>query len=144
MRIYASILTLCAAMSMPLSAYAAQSIAGLCTILVPPSVNPGIPFRVTVARSPTYPGQWFRPRVTARITVPVNSAIMPGPNSYNQTVVQNVDGLGGQNKAYATFVVPEFPNLVFSNVAIRAYVENVNKNGRLTRVAVCDEVTALR
>jgi hypothetical protein len=114
-----------------LSAAAKQPVTGGCSILVAPTVNANTPFTVTVAKSPTYPGQWVAPSVTVEMTVPVDATIMPGPNSYSQTVHQTIDGLGGSGDAEAVFVIPAFANLLFQDVGIIATVtEPLNKTRR--------------
>lgn len=144
MRIKTTIINIGMALLIPLSAAAKQPVAGGCEILVAPSVNPSIPFTVTVAKSPTYPGQWFAPTVSVEITVPVNPDITPGPNSYSQTVTQAIDGLGGSNDALASFIIHAFTNLVFTDVGIFATVEETLNKNKQSITATCNAMTVLR
>lgn len=138
------ILCFCTALLLPISAIAKQPVEGGCEILVSSSVNPSIPFNVTVVKSPTYPGQWFAPTVSTEIVVPVNADISPGPNDYSQTVVQAIDGLGGSNDAVASFVIPAFTNLKFSTVNIYASVSEPLNKSKQTVTAYCQASTLLR
>jgi len=142
MRVKITVLSVCVALSVPLSAAAKPPVTGGCQVLAPAIVNPDIPFGVTVARAPSYPGQWFAPEISVQITVPVEAGVTPGPNSYSQTVTQTVDGLGGSNSAEATFVVPSVTNLIFGDeVKVTATVsEPLNKN-KDVETATCETVT---
>lgn len=146
MRYRTAILNICLALLIPLSAAAKPPkgpVPGGCELLLAPAVSPGIPFTVTVVRVPSYPGQWFAPEITVEISVPVNPDITPGPNSYNQSVTQRIDGLGGSNDATADFVIPSFTNLVFEDVNVFATVSEPVRKNKLSVLATCEAVTSL-
>jgi hypothetical protein len=142
MHIKTKMMNFCLAVLIPLSAAARPPASADCEILVAATVNPDVPFTVTVSRSPAFPGQWFSPTVTVEVVAPVIGATLLGPNSYSQTVTQSFAGLGGANDATATFIIPVFPNLdVTGTVNVFATVsEPVNK--RRTRDSSCEAVTA--
>lgn len=145
MRAKTTVISLCVALSVPLSAAAKPPVAGGCEVLVPGAVTTMTEFLVRIAKAPSYPGQWFAPEVSVQITLPVAPGVPLGPNSYRQSVTQTVDGLGGSNDADAFFVIPVLPNLVFGNqIAVAATVsEPLNKNGKLVETATCEAVTVL-
>ena len=131
------------ALLLPLSAAAKQPVPDGCEIVVAGRVDPDVPFTVTVIRSPAYPGQWFQPTVSVEVVAPVDAAVEPGPNTYSQSVVQEVDGPGGSNDATATFIIPAFLNLDFTGaVTVFATVsEQVNKGKSIE--TFCEAVTSL-
>lgn len=141
MRIMTTMMNICMALLLPMSATAKQPVADGCEILVASTIAPDSPFTVTVAKKPAYPGQWVAPEVSVEVTAPLNADLEPGPNSYSQTVDQQIDGLGGSNHAIATFIIPAFSNLdltgavhVFATVA-----EPVNKGKSVN--TYCESVT---
>jgi hypothetical protein len=143
MKIRITIAGLCLGLMLPFAAVAKKPVAADgCAVLVPAQVSADAPFTVTVSKEPAYPGQWFAPTVTVEVVVPVNAALL-GPNSYSQTVTQTIDGLGGDNNAKATFVIPVLPNLdVTSPVNVFATVsEPVRGNSKPD--ATCTGVTSL-
>lgn len=142
MRMKTRLMNVCMALLLPLSAAAKQPAPAGCEVLVSAIVNPDVPFTVTVARSPAYPGQWFSPTVTVEVVAPVNGTSLLGPDSYSQTVTQTYTGLGGSNDATATFIIPVFPNLdITGAVNVFATVsEPVNRNK--SRDSSCEAVTA--
>jgi len=142
MHIKTMIINICMAVLIPLSAAAKAPAPAGCEILVAATVNADVPFTVTVARSPTYPGQWFSPTVTVEIVAPVTGATLLGPNSYSQTVTQTFTGLRGANDATATFIIPVFPNLDITGVVnVFATVSEPVKR-RKSRESSCEAVTA--
>jgi hypothetical protein len=139
MRIRIAMMNLCLAVLLPLSAASKPPVAAACEVLVPDTVTPGVDFEVTVARSPSYPGQWFSPTVTVEVVAPVIATVL-GPNSWSQTVTQTFLGLGGSNDATATFFIPAGLSVdmagglnVFATVS-----EPINKNK--SRVSYCEAV----
>lgn len=139
------ILSLCIAVLIPLSAAAKKPVDGGCEVLVTPQVDPDVPFTVTVVKTPSYPGQWFAPTVAVEVTSPVDASLL-GPNTYAQTVTQQIDGLGGSNDATSTFVIPVTPNLdVTGTVAIQATVSEPRnrRSNRLIKQATCTADTLL-
>ena len=142
MRMKTMMMKVCMALMIPLSAAAKQPAPAGCEVLVSAIVNPDVPFTVTVARSPAYPGQWFSPTVTVVVVAPVSGISLLGPDSYSQTVTQTYIGLGGSNDATATFIIPVFPNLdIAGAVNVFATVsEPVNRNK--SRESSCEAVTA--
>ena len=142
MRMKTTMMSVCMALLIPLSAAAKQPAPAGCEVLVSAMVNPDVPFTVTVARSPAYPGQWFSPTVTVEVVAPVIGTSLLGPDSYSQTVTQTYTGLGGSNDATATFIIPVFPNLDITG-AVNVYAtvsEPVNRNK--SRESSCEAVTA--
>ena len=134
-------MSICMAFLLPMSAAAKKPQPDGCEILVATTVDPDIPFMVTVARSPSYPGQWFEPTVSVEVTAPVNDALL-GPNTYTQIVVQTIDGLGGSNDATATFIIPGFPNLDLTGaVDVFATVSEPVNRGKSIET-YCEAVTA--
>ena len=124
------ILSLCIAVLIPLSAAAKKPTAGGCEILVAPQVDPDVPFTVTVVKTPSYPGQWFAPTVSVELTTPVDPSLL-GPNTYVQTIAQQIDGLGGSNDATSTFIIPISPNLdLTGTVTIEATVSEARNSRR--------------
>ena len=142
MRMKTTMMSVCMALLIPLSAAAKQPAPAGCEVLVSAIVNPDVPFTVTVARSPAYPGQWFSPTVTVEVVAPVIGATLLGPGSYSQTVTQTFTGLGGSNDATATFIIPVFPNLdITGAVNVYATVSEPVNRGK-SRESSCEAVTA--
>ena len=142
MAIKNTFMTICVALLIPLSAVAKAPAAADCEVLVAATVNPDVPFTVTVARSPAYPGQWFSPTVTVEVVAPVTGVTPLGPGSYIQTVTQTFAGLGGSNDATATFIIPVFANLDITGVVnVFATVSEPVNRGK-SRESSCEAVTA--
>lgn len=142
MRLQTMIITICMALCIPLSAAAKQPAPAGCEVLVPGKVDPAVPFEVTVARFPAYPGQWFSPTVTVQVVAPVVGATLLGPNSYSQTVTQTFTGLGGSNDATSTFIIPVFPNLdMTGDVSVFATVSEP-VNSRKSIESTCAATTS--
>jgi hypothetical protein len=141
MRIRIVTLSLCMAVPISLSAAAKAPVAVGCEVLVADTVAAGAAFPVTVARSPSYPGQWFSPTVTVEVVAPVVAAA-PGPDSWSQTVTQTFLGLGGSNDATAIFFVPELLNIDRTGVVeVFATVSEPISKGK-SRVSYCEAVTS--
>ena len=146
MRIKTTIISICMVLLISMSAVAKQPAADGCNILVVlPNQGTGVvankPFEIKVIQSPSYPGQWFSPTISVEVIVPIDNAIMLGPNTYSQTVIQSVDGPGGSNIATATFVIPPLTNLdVNGDIYVFATVsETVNKGKSIA--TYCEAVT---
>jgi len=142
MHIKSTMMAICMALMIPLTVAAKPPAPAGCQVQVATSVDPDVPFTVTVARFPSYPGQWFSPTVTVEVVAPVIASTLLGPNSYSQTVTQTFAGLRGSNDATATFIIPVFPNLDVTGVVhVFATVSEPVNRGK-SRDSNCEAVTA--
>jgi len=140
------LMSVCAALLVPLSAAAKPPEPAGCQLIVPDFAQQGMEFEVIVARVPRFPGQWFSPTVTVEIFIPTGSTSPLVPDVYSQSITQTFLGLGGANVATAVFYVPTPASLGWGISGEVHVVATVSEpvNGRKTRDAVCDATIAFQ
>jgi len=143
MRVTTTVLSICMALLIPMAAAAKQPVSDACTILVDPYVLTNEPFTITVSATEQYPGQWYDPTVSLDITVPIDTGLPGEINAYNQSVIQEINGPGGANKATATFVIPVVQNFMNGGtVKILANIEEPVNRGKSLET-YCEATTIL-
>jgi len=126
-----------------MAAAAKQPVSDACTILVDSYVLINEPFTITVSATEQYPGQWYDPTVSLDITVPIDTGLPGEINAYNQSVIQEINGPGGANKATATFVIPVVQNFMNGGtVKILANIEEPVNRGKSLET-YCEATTIL-
>jgi len=143
MRVTTTVLSICMALLIPMAAAAKQPVSDACTILVDSYVLINEPFTITVSATEQYPGQWYDPTVSLDITVPIDTGLPGEINAYNQSVIQEINGPGGANKATATFVIPVVQNFMNGGtVKILANIEEPVNRGKSLET-YCEATTIL-
>jgi hypothetical protein len=136
-----AMMTACMAVLTPLAAGAAKPSAG-CAVLLPDSVQVGVPFEVKVRRVPAFPGQWFSPTITVDVVV----QLVPepsGPRRFTLTFEETFPGILTSNEATAIFTIPDLANIdAEADVDVFAMVSEPT-SGRVSRDSFCEESTVL-